>query len=267
MGYKLITNDTFTSIPGLKLWLDSRFLVKKESALNADAVTQWNDIIELAQFFKIAESSPIQSSNDYPFMNFSYSGSSGYQKRLGIRDENVKNKFEFLHKLTPYGIYWIYNCENVDSTYTIVGTRGTTGRGFQLERQGAGFPRFRIGAFNDSGTGVFQMTTPFASAYGRNESTNYWSVLCRGNNTTNGYSISRGGVVLAETNIGTISNNGSPSFFRIGGEASNSTVLGIPELNYGLILIYDWNGYTNNEITNYDARIKSLLQTALNNFQ
>lgn len=257
MSYTFITNDDFSSIPGLKVWLDARFGVTHEN----NFISRLKDMSGNEMDFVQANSTRRPQWDDEKYVLVS----SGKWLFNGNYPE-----FIFMHNGSPFGCYSIVN-------YALINTGGTV-------------TIFRSGDNNHNGQQftISPANNGLAVANTRNGSTTIkQSILSQLNNSghTNyvgpfpttlacSYVFTGPNIINNQTyrvnNVSDISTNTRPIEDYATG-VGNTGQLGLSasdnNLRIGVFILYNWTGYSPEQIIAFDNRIKILLEKTKLQFQ
>lgn len=232
-GLIIDTANNFNSIPGLQLWLDSRF----RKTIVSSEVQGWQDISNNGYLFNSANVAN-RMAVDGNFINFA-SGS--------LQISNLNKPFDFIHKNGKYGIYTIQGYD-VTGNYGLITNYSST-EGTQMHRiASSGYINSR---FYSSGSIAYNYDTASIPATSTIYSFGSYRNAASGTGNLKTY---RNNSLISTLNASyTDADNSDRSAVVLGGTASNKHLV-------GLIVIYDWSAFTDVQIDAFNASVLSVLE-------
>jgi len=255
MSFIFRGDDNFLAVPGLKTWLDGRYNVVSQSNL----VSFVGDLSSEGNNFTQGTSERKPQTEEGKWIKFI--GQSG--PIVSLRSSRLN--FNFLHNGSPHGVYGIVKWTwNVPVTHTFLATTGAQSTGMQfLIQQTVSNGRVSVIIRNE---GVIPRTVAISNLLPTfpNEieplEPRVLSQVFLGANISNNQIMRLGDLEVISTDISTMSeyNTADHESFSIGAASSLTEYE-----NLGVLLIYDWTGYTPEQVLIFDARIRALLTTTL----
>ena len=252
-GFHLDVAENFISVPGLWTWADGRYRIQVDD----------NNKIPFA-----GDLSPQLNNFTQPTANRRLTHDGMWMKTLAVDAGNPAylksfrlEDFKFMQDGSPFGVYCITNFENnADSgaNFNIVnaGGSGQTGFMFILAVSGVLQAIVRNGSTIVRVSNIGGLYTPGHANELTLPGTFVISHVFKGANVVNNQINRLGDLVNITTDTSLASEystDAAPRFFIL--HSSQST----KEIKTGLLLIYNWTGYTPTQIDAFDLRIRNLL--------
>lgn len=258
MGYILRINDDFTSVPGLKIYIDSRYSPIIDGN---NTVLSLKDLSGSQLTFAKSVKNP---KYEYPYIK--QTNLDGGNTLFGSTGGVPKN-FEFLHNGSAYGFYHLWKCDNLfNASLTSFATRSaTTFPGFSFENQSLGTSaRYRIRHANDTDLNFVRFQP---KSYSASTTLDYVYNVHYGAGITNGYRLGEGnGTLYVNTTTpatGYSNNTGLLCRMLQTGFFDFNTPTNI---HHAVLLIYDWTGYNSSTIDQFHSKVISLMNNIKNVF-
>jgi hypothetical protein len=266
MGYKLITNDTFTSIPGLKTWIDGRYGIQLDIS---GKILMLTDLSPEKNDFENRRSSRRPLYEDVKWVKFLQTTPSQPSSLNSVRRD-----FKFLHNGSPFGMYGIVNFTFPPATTPIgdygffqTGGASSTGALQFLFQNTINNGRIVVIVRNNGATvrtiSLSNLTNTGNTNYTVFPQTCLLSHVFLGANKTNNQIMRLNNLVSTSTSTIPLSGYSSadhPSFY-VGINANE-----VDYFKVGIGLIYDWTGYNETQVAAFDLRVRALLTSIQSNF-
>lgn len=253
MGYTFRSKDTFASVPGLVSQVDSRFLVQENAE---ETILNWRDVNNHL-FIKnnVLAQKPTYANRQIVFEN-----DAGTQAKVMYADLGNGDNLNFLVDGSPFGFYKIEkNRTNLSEiNVTVIASPSPSGAvyfGTRIENNSD----FKIQIRNDASTviNVFSKTSFIPDDQ-------FYSIglVRKSTSDANNFVLSKNGLIDSTTTNG-VTNSSNIKGLRLGGQDINAR---IRKTSFGLMLFYNWTGFTESEITAFDVRVRALINEARTEF-
>lgn len=257
MGHIISTAKTFASVPGLKIWMDGRYGKETSLYLGNPVVNRWRSLGPLDITFN--QLTQVKAPKDIsPFVNHLNSVDPGVTQGL-IRNSDP-SLFNFLHS-NNFGVFGInrYNyTSGTSSPFFANGLAGTANHGFLIRHNGA-LETIQCRLVNGSGVVASQLSSP--AVFPQN-TINSWGLVRRSINSANNIRWFKDQAQISQTSITTVAAGDCIGSMHVG-LVDNNTV---GELDQGLLLVYDWTGYTEAQIDAFVTTVNTLITLVRPNF-
>lgn len=260
MGYTFRMNDDFSSIPGLKLWLDARF----GASFHPDGkVKQLSDLSGNGFDFSMTKNARAPLWIDNKWIKS--------QNEIGVTDMNNAGRsyMNFLHNGSPYGYYHILKAPFTALSITLFRTTDNAGSGQQFTMGPTTAGGSFIATTRNAGAAVRQLLAANLKTVGNPNFISFPAVLnvshfFTGPNLANNQVNRVNHVVVTSTDTSILSEyptiNGNQCQLNVGANQTDDYI------QTGAMLIYDWTGFTVPEMTAFDVRVRSLMDSLLPSF-
>lgn len=251
-GLSLSTQENFNSIPGLWQWNDARDRIEYTNVSGVNRVTYWGDKSSQVNNFT-------RRSTTAPF----------YEKGIWVCSNNAsdylqsnRKDYTFLHNGSKFGIYTIqkntWSIDNQVGFFGVLNWTNATGVGLQGTLASNQNGRFgfilRGGAVSNVTKTMTNILSVTHSNYTPSDTIAIQSFVNLGQ--TNGIKITYGNASLTTTPFFTNLNDypqGSNTCYYCVTGTSGQTV------RAGMVLVYNWTGYSDQNVIDFDAKVRTLL--------
>jgi hypothetical protein len=262
MSYTFRLTDDFSAIPGLKLWVDGRYNILLDSN---DKVQFWNDL----------------SGNEFNFTQSKFERRPLHLDSQWVKSQNeIGSTFmlntsdlahlKFLHDGSPNGVYCIVNTALDSQSTTILRTGDNNAQAFQLSLSpGTSSGSIVVTIRDNSGAAVRQMlfnnlknvSNPNFISFPANL---VISTYFTGPNKSNNQSVrvnDKTPIISTDTSlIGEYSTLNTRQNQIVAAQADPNF------LKVGLLVVYDWTGFSDADIVKFDTRVRDVLNVVATNF-
>jgi hypothetical protein len=257
MGHIISTAKTFASVPGLKIWMDGRYGKDIVSYSGNSAVIRWRSLSPLTQTFNsiFVPYSPVVDGNYVKFQNLV---DPGITRSMALMD---KVNYNFLHN-NNFGIFGINRHIYTGGTsagFLLNGSTGVSEVGALLRHNGAN-PSFQYRITDGSGVVAAQFTS---SAVFPLNTVNSYGLVRRSISSANNIQWFKDQVLSSQTSITAAPTGQSTTGVVRIGLVDNNTVA---TLWQGLLLVYDWSGYSEAQINAFVTTVNALITAVKPNF-
>jgi hypothetical protein len=261
MSYSFKGRDTYSSVPGLNLWIDGRYGVTSSSNL----ISFVNDLGSFEKHVYNNKSQRQPTYEDGKWIKFIS------QTGLLTNLTNTNRDTQFIHNGRPYGMYYIINPTMSVSTpadLQLLSTTSAGGTGIQTFLQPlVSNGRFAVIIRNNGvvvrTASVTNLLNTGSSNYTTFPQTFLVSSLFLGSGITNNQTVRFGNLssISTASAIASAYSQDQASSFNIGSMSST-----IHYCKIGMLLLYDWTGYSVSDVNAFDLRVRTLLAEELPNF-
>lgn len=233
-GGRIVGRETFSSIPGLAMDLDSASRV----VLSGSTVISWTDRVSGMRFVSHPSGQAAVKSGDYIVLD-----------AATLICNFVPIDLKFLYNASCRGIYILGEITGGGVTRTLLQTIGSNGNSQGLYRT--------INSSGNSRLGYTSMlTTTFTAASNlAHDEKKCWSFVFGENNTTNNAKLYQGSSLLGQTTRNYTSN---PSAMGITARIQIGSSTAGRALKIQRLLVYDWSAYDNVNVSTFHGRIKDV---------
>jgi hypothetical protein len=252
-GHSIKGQETFISIPGVVLHLDSRYGIQASDYLGDTIVSRWLDLSASANdvFQNNKNRTPYYTNN-----LIDSDGISDVDPKLFIRQPD--SKFNFLHNGSPFGVYGIFGFNDTDDTgnFQIFDSGAAPSRnGFLVRVNTTASPTLTI-RITQNNSNLLSHTT---SAIGAENTIQTFGILRNSLNQSNNFK-----VYVNNSQISNISTTAAAT-----GNCKSFNVVSVSDTIrcvIGILVIYDWTGKSVAEVTDYDIKVRAFLESSKPNF-